>query len=308
MTATAAHAAPHHACAPRLVQTAIGQIGTTSHSGRDSATVAGTDSRDAMAVTSFMYHAVHAPGYKPVAWDPHYAVSADALRRQLQQLLTAGFGLRSVLDTLAAPPVGRTACITFDDGGSTDADVAMPILLACGARADFFVSAGRVGTRGFVSWTQLRDMATAGMSIQSHGHDHRLLDDQNAAEVEHELRASKAEIEDRLGRPVTLFAPPGGRLTAQVVRTARQLGYHAICSSRPGRWRPGSAFVLPRFAVLCSTPDARLLAWANGGALRTAPSMARYAVAWIAKKALGNDRYQRLRSAALDESGSRPEQ
>jgi peptidoglycan/xylan/chitin deacetylase (PgdA/CDA1 family) len=254
-----------------------------------------------------MYHAVHGPGAESGAWDPHYAVSAADFRRQLEQLLATGFALRSVRDTLAARPADRTTCITFDDGGSTDADVAVPILLDRGARADFFVSAARVGMPGFVSWSQLRDMAAAGMSIQSHGYDHRLLDDLAPADAEHELRASKALIEDRLGRAVTLFAPPGGRLPAHAVRAARAIGYHAICSSRPGRWRPGRAFVLPRFAVLRGTPDAQIRAWAAGAALVTAASVGRYAAAWIAKKALGNRRYERLRGAALAAAGRDPE-
>lgn len=254
-----------------------------------------------MSITALMYHAVPAAEPGDVTWDPHYAVTAARFASQLDALAADGSALLSVQALLAGgKPPACTTCLTFDDGGRTDYEVAFPLLAARDATADFFVSAGLVGTPGYASWAQLREMADAGMSIQSHGYAHRLLDDITDAEAEHEIAASRLRIEDALGRAVTLFAPPGGRLTSRAIAIARRAGYTAVCSSRPGRFDGTAAgFVLPRFAVLAGTPNQLVQDWARGEARAVLRERTKYRVTWLAKQLLGNQQYDRLRGYLL---------
>ena len=94
-----------------------------------------------------------------------------------------------------------------------------------------------VGKPGFLDWPALREMAAMGMAIQSHGMNHRYLDQLSPAEVRAELADSKAAIEDAIGSPVTVYAPAGGRMPENFLSLAGSLGYHAVCSSRVGVWR-----------------------------------------------------------------------
>lgn len=255
-------------------------------------------------ISSLMYHAVTSAKTASGSWDPHYAVDAGAFHAQVAALQAAGLRVTSVRATLDAPPGPNTerpnVCLTFDDGTHTDADVAWPILSSFGATADFFVNPSTVGTSGFVTWAQLRQMADAGMSVQSHGQSHRFLDDLPEGQLHEELHASKSEIEARIGRQVSLLAPPGGRLTNRAIGIALGLGYEAICSSRPGRWALGDGPVLPRIAVLASHDTSRVVDFGLGKPSAVAPLVARYATAWGVKKVLGNGRYVKLRERLLN--------
>lgn len=256
------------------------------------------------SVTVLMYHAVSDAPARDAGADPHYAVSREQFRRHLQVVAAAGARAASVLELLEQPQVRqRRVAFTFDDGHVSNADAAAD-LLAHGGAADFFVNPSTVGTRHHLSWAALRDMAEAGMSIQSHGQHHRYLDELSPREVEAELAESKREIEDRLGRPVTLFAPPGGRVAPGLGALAERLGYRAVCSSRVGLWQLGrGSWDVPRLAVLATTSTAQLRRWVEQSGWELAVRQLRYQVLAAAKRTLGNGGYERLRRVLLGGAG-----
>lgn len=128
--------------------------------------------------------------------------------------------------------------LTFDDGRASDYRVAFPHLLNSGLKAEFFVNTAKVGSAEFVSWPEIAEMQRAGMSIQSHGHDHLDLSRLPRRELEHQLRVSKQILEERLGRPVDFLAAPHGRLNRRVIEEALRQGYRAVCSARSLPARP----------------------------------------------------------------------
>jgi peptidoglycan/xylan/chitin deacetylase (PgdA/CDA1 family) len=84
------------------------------------------------------------------------------------------------------------------------------------------------GERLFVNWTELKEMAAAGMDIGSHTHTHRLLAHLSPAEQRQELGRSKEILEGRLGAPVSSVAYPIGSRVAYSAETcsiAASLGY-----------------------------------------------------------------------------------
>jgi peptidoglycan/xylan/chitin deacetylase (PgdA/CDA1 family) len=277
-------------------------------------------------ITVLMYHAIPArPGPQPGA-DAHYSVALDDFGRQLQRMLALGLQPSSVARLLADLPshgaAGRVG-ITFDDGHMSNHEAAAR-LRDLGGTADFFINPSTVGSAGFLSWEQLREMVSWGMSIQSHGMNHHFLDDLDVAGVQAELADSKAAIEQQLGRRVTLFAPPGGRVVPGLAALARQLGYERICSSRVALWddaaelaqaltgAPGAAaparamrtggevlIDIPRLAMLAGTGDAQLLRWLQQSRLEMAWQTGRHTLLRSAKKALGNQAYVLLRGRLL---------
>lgn len=247
-------------------------------------------------VSVLMYHAIVDDGEDAAGADLHYAVSRASFGHHLELAHQAGLAVTSVRALLDAPREAAVA-FTFDDGHESNAWAAQA-LQAAGASADFFVNSAHVGRRGFLDWPALRDMAAAGMSIQSHGHQHRYLDELDPASVEDELGRSKQIIEDALGRAVTLFAPPGGRVAPGLVETARRLGYEAVCSSRVGVWR-GQALEVPRFAILRGTPPQRTAGWMARRTREVLASTLRYELLRAGKGLLGNGAYDKLRAALL---------
>nr|WP_282452861.1 polysaccharide deacetylase family protein [Lysobacter sp. CAU 1642] len=250
-----------------------------------------------------MYHAVDAGDGGPHGADPHYTVSAARFAEHLDALAATGRHVGSARDGLAAGEA-EGVWLTFDDGDLSNHQAAFPLLAERRLRADFFVNPARVGTRGFCSWAQLREMADAGMSIQSHGMDHRYFTHLSPEALVEDLRRSRLAIEDALGRPVSLLAPPGGRCPPGLDRLARSCGYAAVLGSAPGTLQRGQVRgIAPRVAVLAGHAPEQLCRWALQGQSALRRQRLRYGLLAGAKRLLGDRGYERLRSALLGGAG-----
>jgi peptidoglycan/xylan/chitin deacetylase (PgdA/CDA1 family) len=247
-------------------------------------------------VTVLMYHAVGDEQGVCEGADPHYAVSSRQFAAHLA--LARGNGLRvsSVARLLQDPALAaRSVAFTFDDGHVTNGPAA-ELIARDGGSADFFVNPAHVGTAHYLGWSDLRQMAAAGMSIQSHGYQHVYMDDLTPAQVDAQLADSKRAIEDNVGQPVTIFAPPGGRVVPDMATVARRAGYQSVCSSRVGLWHTADgAWDVARLAVMLGTPDQQVDRWMRQDRWEIANRRARHVVLASAKRLLGNGRYDRLR-------------
>jgi peptidoglycan/xylan/chitin deacetylase (PgdA/CDA1 family) len=76
-----------------------------------------------------------------------------------------------------------------------------------------------------MAWDELREHAARGIAIGSHGVSHAHLTALSDDQLRRELTESKAEIEDRLGRPCTDLAYPYGEHDDRVGAAARGAGY-----------------------------------------------------------------------------------
>lgn len=247
---------------------------------------------------ALMYHALHR-GRTPDGQDPHYTIGADDFDRHLRYVIAAGGGT-SAASHLCAGDGGRVL-LTFDDGHASNYTQAFPLLLQHGLRADFFVNPATVGTPGFARWNELREMAEAGMSIQSHGYDHVYLTHLEMRRLRETLFAAREEIEQRIGQSATLLAPPGGRMPANLPAIARECGYTHVLSSRPGLLpaRPQSETTLPRMAMTLAVDDDSLNRWIACNRLAIARERMRYRGLTLAKQMMGDAGYERLRARAL---------
>lgn len=249
-----------------------------------------------------MFHGLDGPRSRAAGYaaDAHYTVGTGRFASMLDALLDAGCTVgaaRDLLDDAASP---RQVWLTFDDGDASNALEALPVLAERGLKADFFITPGRVGRPGFMDWSELREMAAAGMSLQSHGHTHAYFTHLDADALREELRVSKAELEQNLGQPVTLLAPPGGRVPKGLVSLAHALGYRAVLDSTPGLVdHRDLSRALPRVAVTAAHSVDTAVAWATRGPSALRRLKLRHGVLATAKAVLGDARYERLRGRAL---------
>jgi len=202
------------------------------------------------------YHGLAANGNQLRAKDTRFWVSENSFFEHLRRIVGCGCKVihaKDLLNTSADQASGAlAAALTFDDGRTSDYEVAYPMLVAAGLSATFFVNTATIDTPGHLTWSQLTEMQRAGMSVQSHGHDHTDLARLNSTQLDDQLRRSKVEIEDHLGAEVTLLALPYGSRGTNTLIAARCAGYRALCSSGGGLARCGSA-VLDRICIYSDT-------------------------------------------------------
>ena len=89
--------------------------------------------------------------------------------------------------------------ITFDDGNRSDVDVALDALRERNLQATFFVLAGRLGSRGSVDADGLRALDSDGMTIGTHGMDHRPWRRLAPLDRERELVGARERIAEAVG-------------------------------------------------------------------------------------------------------------
>jgi peptidoglycan/xylan/chitin deacetylase (PgdA/CDA1 family) len=85
----------------------------------------------------------------------------------------------------------------------------------------------------FMSWDQVREMCSKGISFGSHSIHHSILtvDQQNIA---WEIGHSKTIIQDALGQTIQTFSYPNGNYNAAISRVVKESGYRAAFGTFPG--------------------------------------------------------------------------
>jgi len=202
-------------------------------------------------------------------------VTPEAFADQLAYLRDAGFtavtagALAKILaDGTGALPE-RPVVLTFDDGYADFYIRALPLLKQYGHTATLFQTTGWVGTslgtRRMLTWSELAEIAEAGIEIGAHSHVHPEFDRLSDDKLRDELDGPKRMLEDKLGFAVPGFAYPFGLWNAKARRAAREAGYaYAYAVSNAMTAGRSDVFSLPRLTVQHTTTMERFGAMVNG--------------------------------------------
>jgi peptidoglycan/xylan/chitin deacetylase (PgdA/CDA1 family) len=250
------------------------------------------------AVPVLMYHGLGVPGPRAEA---HYTFSEESFARQLRQIQEQGrvVSLETLLEGRAGP---GDVVLTFDDGEDSVTRVALPMMRELGMVGTLFVTTAWIGTEGFVGEDDLRALRDAGWSMGTHGVTHRYLSDLSDMQVREELVQSRDTMTRILGEPPVHMSLPGGRRESRrVVKAVRAAGYGSLCTSTVGvNESPPNPFGVRRTMMIQPFDDPRTLERILAPdplfylKLRT-----RQEVLEVAKLAMGNPRYERLRGLAF---------
>src|ERR1043166_453546 len=123
-----------------------------------------------------MYHEIERP-YRELCEREQgyarYAVSESRFREHVARMQANGFRGVSVSEALLLSNEDKNSiAITFDDGCETDLTVAAPLLKEANFNATFYVIAGRIGSRGYLSSSQLRQLREMGFEVGCHSMTH----------------------------------------------------------------------------------------------------------------------------------------
>jgi peptidoglycan/xylan/chitin deacetylase (PgdA/CDA1 family) len=173
---------------------------------------------------------------------PHGGVAADEAYFWVTEHAFVGL-LESIVAEKAIS--GISPIITFDDGNSSDAAIALPELVRRGLKAEFFVCANRIGNPHYLDRVALADLISAGMEIGTHGMDHRNWRGLNETTLDAEVGEARRRIEDICGVAVTKAAIPFGSYDRRVLERLRRERLACVYTSDRGLARSG-AWLKPR--------------------------------------------------------------
>jgi len=250
----------------------------------------------------FMYHALAIDGIAPKKADLHYSISFDTFKKQVEICKNNDFKISSLLGFLKDPNqyINHKFCFfTFDDGHISNYQAAV-LLAENGFSADFFVNTSMLDKPHFLSREQLKNMHNMGMSIQTHGHEHKYFSELLPLELTEQFSSSRESIKSLIGADVSIFAPPGGRINREVVQAAKNAGIILISTSRPGLFTvTGNRYDVPRLPILHSTDSKKFLQLLTNSNHVILKLRLKHFVAKLLKRMLGNHAYEKFRLVVL---------
>lgn len=211
-----------------------------------------------------MYHQVG--DFTPMA--SHRSTYCDRRRFSAQMALLRYLGYRVItLDRALAElagggVIGRTVVLTFDDGYENFYQHAWPQLARhrfpamvyllsalIGEPARWFAADGRE-TPMLMDRARVRELRALGVQFGSHGVTHQKLAEVDATTLQHEVTASKRELEALLGESVDHFCYPYGSHNEAAVSAVEAAGYRsAVTCQRAAATSTFHPLVLPRKAI-----------------------------------------------------------
>jgi len=254
----------------------------------------------AARIVFLMYHELELAGRKLCQSEPgyvRYILPLETFREQMSWLKESGWRGLNVSEALRYPPE-PSVCITFDDGCETDLIAAAPVLREFGFNATFYLTAGFLGTPGYLNASQVRDLDAEGFQIGCHSMTHPYLSDLREPDLKRETVDAKLLIEAILGHAIEHFSCPGGRYDPRTLQMARQAGFVTVANSRfYSNSVRTSPYELGRVAVLRGLTLERFSKICRGGGLWK--QRLQHRVRHTAQRLLGNAGYDHLRAIML---------
>ena len=185
-----------------------------------------------------------------------YTMTVSALRRDLDFLRDNGYTTVLPRELAAgqlddgSPLPQKAVLLTFDDGYEDNYTTMFPILKEKGAAATIFLITDLIGTPGYMTEAQIKEMAASGIvRFGCHTKSHNDLSSLNEEEVRSQLNVSADIIENMLGYEVKALAYPAGGFNDTVVRVAGERFAFAYTTKSPASYAADNMLTIPRYAV-----------------------------------------------------------
>jgi len=124
--------------------------------------------------------------------------------------------------------------LTFDDGNSSDYEIVFPMLNQRKINAIFFLIVNQIGNKGYLNWSQVKEMHKFGMTFGSHGFSHKAMSNLSDNDIKNEFIKSKSTLEDALGSSIKYFSYPFGDCSKDTHSIGLSSGYDFLFTSNHG--------------------------------------------------------------------------
>ncbi len=157
--------------------------------------------------------------------------------------------------------------IGFDDGGVSALTIIAPEFEQRGWPAHFFITTDYIGTPGFLTEDQIRELHSRGHVIGSHSCSHpNPMAGCSSEQLADEWSRSIARLSEIVGEQVTVGSIPGGAYSKEVARQAAAAGITWLFTSEPTRrpWQVNGCTLLGRFGIEMEDSPEKAAAFASG--------------------------------------------
>ena len=189
---------------------------------------------------------------------PSTNIRLEQFEAHLEELKNGNYNVVSLEEVAlmlieGTPIPDRTISITIDDAYKSVFTEAYPRLKEAGFPFTVFVATDLLDNGGggrYMTWEQIRQLKTAGVTIGAHSADHGHLTELTDNEISTSLQRSLDSFERELGYTPSLFAYPYGEMSLAVRKIIEEMGFIMAFGQHSGVAESGlDPFFQPRFAL-----------------------------------------------------------
>jgi len=212
---------------------------------------------EAVHVPILMYHYISELPPEADVYRRDLTVTPAHFEAQLQYLQAQGYHSVLLADIYEALTTGKPLpekpiVLTFDDGYNDAYTGALPLLQKYGFVGEFFLLAtpAHYESPQYLTWSDVRAMADAGMSMQAHGRDHYDLTERAYEFLVYQILGAREAVEAHIERPVRFFCYPSGRYDDATIAVVESAGYWGAVTTAWGtELRLDNRYTWPRIRV-----------------------------------------------------------
>lgn len=175
----------------------------------------------------------HAISNAPANADPNLKtlyVSPENFKKQMQYLKDNGYFTMTMDEFYdyyknGAKIPEKSVLITFDDGYEDNYTNALPVIKDLGLNATVFMISGSIGTKGYMTAEQVKEMDKSGFEVQSHTVTHSKLSELTYEKQVKELADSKATLEKLLNKKIEFIAYPESKFNDDTKKACKETNY-----------------------------------------------------------------------------------
>ena len=208
-------------------------------------------------VPILMYHYVSPLPPEADIYRVDLTVEPEVFRTHMQYLRDYGYTTISLYELHRALNYGaelpsNPIILTFDDGHIDHYLTVFPVLQEFGFTGTFFIITDRADANdpAHLNWTQIQEMAAAGMSMEAHTRSHRDLRGRDTDFLVFEIIGSQESLSVHTGQSIRMFAYPAGQYDDDTLRVLNSSNVLRAVTTQFGAFHTtDNAMEVPRLRI-----------------------------------------------------------